>query len=119
MAIVKGIVMTMEQILGSDRAILAQIMDNYEYQNGKRTDKKIGHKYEVSCHCNNFEKIVVKVNNLIAFPITQEELNERNSQEDFVYVTFEGFEGKLWQDSSRQIKISATAEKIILVGEDY
>lgn len=119
MANLRDIVMTDVQVMGSDRAILAQIIENFEYENGKKTDKKNGYKYRVACYCKNFEIITVKIDSLTPISITQSELEERNSQQDFVYVTFEGFEGKLWQDSSKQVKISASANKIILFGEDY
>lgn len=118
MANLKDIILDMQQALGADSGILSRVIENYAYENGKRTDKKRGYKVEIVCPCNHFEKISVKMENLTAIPITQTEIDEKNACGSFIYVTFEGFAGKLWQDSSRQVRISATADEIVFLEED-
>lgn len=114
----KNISLTMEQAIGSNNAILVEVKENFDYKDGKPSDVRTGIKYVICCPSNRFEKITVKTTEKGLLPISQEELDERNIVNDFQYVSFQNFSGRLWQDfNSKQLKISATADKIIFMEE--
>ena len=57
----KGLALTMSQVLGSDCAILTDVSADMEYVDGKATGKQFGTKYTVVCPGAKYFEVVVKV----------------------------------------------------------
>lgn len=114
----KNIILTQEQVFGSDRAILVSFQDTLEYVEGKATGKRLGTRYNVVCPATQFELCSVKVPDDNVLTITQDELDERNARFNFQFVRFENFSGKIWQEfESKKTHISGTASKIVLLND--
>jgi len=115
----KNIVLPFNTVAGTNETILTSVQDDKEFVDGKPTGRVIGSRYGIACFANGFAQVTVRVPN--APPaITQEALDARNATGDFVFCTFEGFVGKIFQDfrsANKEAKISATANAIKILGD--
>lgn len=104
-----------ESALGSSQpVILTSIKEVLEFKDGKPTGKILGFMYEVACPCIQFDKREVKVFNEPAI-ITQEEIDRRNFSGKYVWTTFEGFDGRLFQNyKTKDNYVTCTATKVVL-----
>jgi hypothetical protein len=94
--------------------ILVDYSPNIIYRDGKRTDEVAGLKFEVCC-LPTFDVITVKAPTVKNFEISREELNQKNLARDFVWITFEGWNGQIYSDfRTGKIRISATAENVVI-----
>lgn len=106
----KLLVLTMVQVLGDDKAILASATDDMEYIDNKPTGKRLGSKYTVVCPKLQYMSVTVKVPDT-APVVTQEALD---SAETPVWVTFEEFRGRLYAIRD-EVGLTCRADKIIVV----
>ena len=120
MSLVKNITLAFSVIAGRDKAILAGARDDMEFVDGKPTGKRLGSRYDIICHANGFQTVTVKVPDT-PLAISQEDLDARNATGNFVFCSFDGFNGKLYQDfrsPGKEIKVSATATSIKILGDN-
>lgn len=101
----------LNQTLGAEKFILLAQTEKTVYDDGKPTEKKQV-VATVTTPESLFEKIDVKLDGAGA-SITNDELKDRVENLDFVYVTFEDDEVKIYKDfSTNSNKISAKAKSI-------
>jgi hypothetical protein len=101
---------------GSPNVRLMSMREQYEYIDGKRTDKKIGNAYDCILISGGFDKITIKILGEHAFSIPAEQL-EANAQHG-LDVTIAGFTAKPYRMSgSNNYGLSATATAITLLGK--
>jgi len=110
---INQITLGLDNVAKDTKIRLIGIQDMYEYENNKRTDKKIGISYTCLAEKNEFEKIVVKVEDLTPV-ITTEELEKKKEP---VYISFGGtFKGIFWYRSrTNSWELSCKAEKVSIV----
>ena len=115
---VKNIKFKVAQLLRAERFILVCQTEKYVFKDGKPTGDKY-HVATVTTAESCFEKIDDKLEGK-GIDISNEALQTRNCNFDFVWVTFEGDEVKIYTDfKSGEQKVSAKAESIHLwVDED-
>ena len=114
----KNIALTFPTVAGCDKTILSTARDDIEFIDGKSTGRRLGSRYDIVCYANGFQLVTVRVPDA-PLVIEQEKLDERNATGDFVYCSFDGFTGKLYQNfrsPDKELKISATATAIKLLG---
>lgn len=111
---IKDISLTTEQAFPPHgAAILVDIKPNILFTDGKPTGED-GIKVTVAS-LPMLDKITVKVPGAKA-PISPEQLAELNLAGRFVLITFEGFEGKIYQNfSTKEIGISAKATGLTIL----
>ncbi len=110
--ILKHIKIDMAGTLSSGTVLLIEKPRVYEnYDEGVKTGPA-GLAYLCLCESLNFEKLTIKVPGLT---VPQVEYNDEP-----IPVTFEGLEGKLWQDfkNGGEIRLSVTAKSIASVGDN-
>ena len=101
----------LNQTLGAEKFILLAQTEKTVYDDGKPTEKKQV-VATITTPESLFEKIDVKLDGAGA-SITNDELKDRVENLDFVYVTFEDDEVKIYKDfSTNSNKISAKAKSI-------
>ena len=93
----KNITVTFQTIAGGDKAILVSARDDIEFLDGKSTGKRLGSRYEVCCYAAGFQTVTVKVPDK-PLCLEQDELDARNAAGNFVYCSFDGFTGRLYQN---------------------
>ena len=108
----KGLALTMPQVLGADSAILTDVSADMEYIDGKATGKQHGIKYTVVCPGAKYLEIVVKVPDMVPV-ITQEVLD---SSKEPVLVTFEGFVGHIYA-VNENMGLTCRADRAILLSK--
>lgn len=109
----KALVLTMIQVLGDDKAILVGVGDDMEYVNDKATGKRLGTKYTVVCPKAMYATVTVKVPD--AVPIaTQEALAVAATTDTPMWVTFEGFKGRLYAMRG-EVGLTCRADKAVVV----
>lgn len=85
--------------------ILVSQMPYFQYEDGKRTEKRLGYKYEVVLTERSFEKVSVKIES--AEPMFTDEEVAGNPK-----ITFEGLEIGLYQDfRTNQVRLTCKARK--------
>ena len=94
--------------LGSE-LYLADVQPNYEYKDGKKTDKMLGYKYFVVVPALKMEKIGVKVDSMeLEFDLDEIPIMKK--------IEFDNLELRPFQNySTKQVLISAKADKARLV----
>ena len=96
--------------LGSN-FILTGIRPYYKYDNGKRTNEILGQSYEVAIVEQSFEKMNVKIPNLV--PLVNFDSN------NLLKVRFTNLQVGLYQDFfSKQIRLKAVADSLEVVQYD-
>lgn len=114
---VKNIKLTVAQLLGKNYQILVSQSEKPVFKDGKPTDEKYW-VAEVTTAESGFEKISVKLDGK-GIDITNEALATRNSNFDFVFVTFVDDTAKIYTDfKTGEQKISAKAKAITLFTND-
>lgn len=101
---------------GEKPVLLISVRDWVDFDSKQRQ----GTSYEILCHALGYEKITVKVRDTVS-AITAEQLDALARTGRTPFVTFTGFQGKLYQDfrsPNRDVKLSATAEGIRLIEEE-
>lgn len=107
-----GIIMKLNEIvvdgfktLGKEMILVSQ-NPYFDYEDGKRTDRISGYKYEVVLPEKSFEKVSIKIESLEpAFSDSEIQGNIR--------VAFDGLKVKLYQDfRTNQVKLTCQAQKI-------
>lgn len=109
--ILKHIKIDMAGTLSSGMVLLIEKPRVYEnYDEGVKTGPA-GLAYHCLCEGLNFEKLTIKVP---GSTVPQVEYNDEP-----IPVTFEGLDGKLWQDfkSGGAVRLSVTAKSIVPVGD--
>ena len=106
----KGLALTMSQVLGSDCAILTDVSADMEHVDGKATGKQFGTKYTVVCPGAKYFEVVVKVPDMVPV-ITQEALDTAANP---VFITFEGFVGHIYAVNDN-MGVTCRADKAVLV----
>lgn len=109
--ILKHIKIDMAGTLSSGMVLLIEKPRVYEnYDEGVKTGPA-GLAYHCLCEGLNFEKLIIKVP---GSTVPQVEYNDEP-----IPVTFEGLDGKLWQDfkSGGAVRLSVTAKSIVPVGD--
>ena len=109
--ILKHIKLDMKSTLSSGTVLLIEKPRVYEnYDEGVKTGPA-GLAYHCLCEALNFEKITIKVP---GSTVPQVEYVDEP-----ISVSFEGLEGKLWQDfkNNGTVKLSVTAKSIAPVGD--
>lgn len=112
MNILKHIKIDMDATLLSGTVLLIEKPRVYEnYDEGVKTGPA-GLAYHCLCEGLNFEKLTIKVPGLTVPQLEYED--------EPIPVTFEGLEGKLWQDfkNGGAVKLSVTAKSIVPVGNN-
>lgn len=111
MNILKHIKVDMDATLESGTVLLIEQPRVYEgYNEGVKTGPA-GLAYHCLCEGLNFEKLTIKVPGSTVPQVEYED--------EPVPVTFEGLEGKLWQDfkNGGTVRLSVTAKSIAPVGD--
>lgn len=111
MNILKRIKVNMDATLESGAVLLIEQPRVYEgYNEGVKTGPA-GLAYQCLCEGLNFEKLTIKVPGSTVPQVEYED--------EPVPVTFEGLEGKLWQDfkNGGTVRLSVTAKGIAPVGD--
>ena len=109
--------LTLGQILGSENFILLALNERTLFEDRKPTDKKIM-VATVTTAESLFERVDVKVDNIIGLSVTNEVLAERVKNLDFIFVSFSGDEVKVYRDySSGQNRVTAKAKEMTLAEE--
>lgn len=109
--ILKHVKLDMKSTLSNGMVLLIEKPRVYEnYDEGVKTGPA-GLAYYCLCEGLNFEKLAIKVPGSITSQVEYED--------EPVPVTFEGLEGKLWQDfrNGGEVKLSVTAKAITTVEE--
>lgn len=102
---------SISQLLESDKFILIEQVEKRKYADGKPTDE-LYTVAVVTTPQSGFEKISVKLD-CKPLPISNNEIKEKNSNLDFVWVKFSGDKAKFYTDfKSGTQKVSARAETI-------
>lgn len=103
--------LTISQVLDAEKFILLAQTEKTIFSEGKPTDKK-QIAATVTTAESLFEKLDVKLDGA-GLPITNDVLKERTKNLDFVYVSFDDDEVKIYKDfSTNTNKISAKAKSI-------
>ena len=117
----KNISLDFKSVAMSDKVIVTAVRDDMEFgTDNKPTGKCLGSRYDVVCHANGFASVTVKVPDA-QLAIAQEQLDQRNAAGNFVYCSFDGFVGKIYQNfrsDNKEVRLSATAKSIQLLGTD-
>lgn len=108
------LILSMVQVLGDTKAILVAVSDDIEYVAGKATDKVIGTKYEVVCPSMKYMTATIKVPSSAI--IRQDQIDAAASAGTQIWVTFEGFAGRLYQMNG-ELGVSCKAEKATIVSD--
>lgn len=111
--IIKALVLTKAQVLGDDKAILVSVSDDMEYVNDKPTGKRLGTKYSVVCPKAKFMAVTVKVPDAVP-AVTQEALDAAAATDTPIWITFEGFSGRLYTMHG-EVGVTCKADKAVLV----
>lgn len=110
--ILKHIKLDMKSTLSSGMVLLIDKPRVYEnYDEGVKTGPA-GLAYHCLCEGQNFEKLTIKIPGSTVPQVEYED--------EPVPVTFEGLEGKLWQNfkNNGEVGLSVTAKSIAPVGEN-
>ena len=112
--IIKMIIVTLMQIAGDSKALLAAVEDDNEFVDGKATGKRLGTKYTCVALKNQGYRFVVKIPGA-APVITQDELSASDAP---VWITFEGFQGRFYRlRGQADYGLTCKADKAMLVPE--
>ncbi|PGA30313.1 hypothetical protein [Bacillus wiedmannii] len=109
---INNLVLTSEQVSNGKGFILVGAKEWFEFdrETNKTTDKQLGMKYECVLPGLKFSKVIVKVEGTHVSDIfTDKDIEEEDGQ---IPVSFEGFEGKIYMNNSRQPDLSCKASKI-------
>ena len=109
-----NILLTFEQVVGTNTAPLVAAQDWMEYSSEGKRGKRLGTTYEVLLLNNSCEKLRIHVEDSAPI-ISQDELDKHNSAMSFCQIRVEGFKGRPYSDRNGRLAISASADKIILV----
>ncbi len=94
-----------------NKFILKGVREDYKYEDGKRTDKQIGYKYDVMSLKLKAD-LTVKVPKMTDVTADYEEENE----EELTMVSFDNIEGKLYYDfQNKEIKMTSKADDVTVV----
>ncbi len=107
----------LNQILEAEKFILLALTEKTIFEDGKPTDKK-QMVATVTTAESLFEKVDVKLDG-VEVSITNDELKDRVKNLEFVFVTFEDDDIKIYKDfSTNSNKISAKAKSMKLYLDD-
>lgn len=110
----QNVTLTEKNLTTNDVFILKRVFPNQIYQDGKVAGVN-GFK-AATVTLPDFQELVVKVKDKPMPTLSNEEIREKNSKADYVYVKFIKFEGKLWQDfRTKENKVSASASDMTIV----
>lgn len=100
---------SLEQIIGADYPlILLHSKDWFEYKDGKKTDTRLGTRYEVVQDGGDFQRFTVKCEDSESAVLE----DEIEASKDKVTVSFDNARCRLYVDDSRHIQISVKAKAI-------
>ena len=88
--LIKSVDLSLDQVVGSDKALLVEVAPDRVYQDGKPTGEIKGTRYTIVSPVLSYDKVVVKVPGPAI--VTQEELGKANG----LTVTFKGFSGHFY-----------------------
>lgn len=115
----EGIYLTAEQMFGNTAVILTSQAEQYEYINGKKTDKMSGCRFSVVSPCRNFESFNVKVEGGKLLRLTDEEIDEACASMKPIWVRFSDFKAKPYASSNgKGIAYSCSASGVEIVEND-
>lgn len=115
----EGIYLTAEQMFGNTAVILTSQAEQYEYINGKKTDKMLGCRFSVVAPCRNFESFNVKVEGGKLLRVTDDEIDEACASMKPIWVHFTDFKAKPYPASNgRGIAYSCSASGVEIVEKD-
>ena len=107
---------TISQMLKADRFILLKISEKTVYENGKATERK-NPTLTITSVESLFEKIEVRLEKC-NIDISNDALEKRTKDLNFVYVVFSGDSVKLYKDfNSGETRATARATSVSLVDD--
>lgn len=110
---------TAEQVLGGDTAILTGQKPLYEYKDNKRTDNQIGMTYTVLAFQNGtMESVNIKVEGAKVLDISDDEIIEANKSLTFIFVKFDSFVGKPYNNNNGCMAVSCSASGVEIVNKN-
>lgn len=104
---ISKLLIPLEVVVQGAKLILLDVTPYYEYQDGRKTDKMLGYKYQV-VEDVNFEKLTVKIPSTTP-AITKEQLE---STKERIKVTFTDALAKPYRLNSGEYDLSITATSI-------
>lgn len=111
------IALTAEQIFGTETVILTAQGEQYEYVDGKKTDKISGCRFTVVSPMRNFQTFNVKIEGGKLLSLTEEEIDEACSSMKPIWVNFVGFKAKPYT-GIKGIAYSCSAEAVKIADMD-
>lgn len=108
---INKITLTLQQVAGADTILITGVRPMKEFQDGKQTDKVIGYNYSVVCPANKYEAFSIKIEQEKP-TITQEELDAKGGT---AKAKVKAFEGKFYQNKSKDILFTAKATGIEII----
>lgn len=113
----KLLVLTMVQVFGDTKAILIATSDDVEYVDGKSTGRVRGTKYDVVCPAMRYMGVTVKVP--LPAVISQEQIDSAASTGTQIWITFEGFKGRLYiMDGNLGLSCKADSASVVQTGKE-
>ncbi len=102
---------------GGKTAILTGQEPMREYKDGKATGNTVGMTFSVVAHGTNFTAYSVKVEGAKPLNFSDEEIAEACASLNPIFVTFEGFKGKVYSINN-DTNASCTAKSVKVVSRD-
>lgn len=90
---------------------LLSVSDLFAYEDGQKTDRRLGTRYEVIQPAGKYPRFSVKIQDSSS-AITQEDVENALKTSKTIKVEFANVVCKLYVDSKRNIQISISAEDI-------
>lgn len=108
---INKITINLQQVAGADTVLITDVRPVKEFQDGKQTDKIIGYSYSVVCPANKYEAFSIKIEQQQP-AISLDELAAKGGT---VKAKVKGFEGRFYQNKSKDVLFTAKATGIEIV----
>lgn len=105
----KSIVVDVEKTIGPAPYWLAQVTEDWEYKDNKRTGNQLGYKYSIALPQLAFEKIPVKIPGRKLIDLPEGEIRE---------VSFSKLVLNVYVQSNGRLALTGKADSISLVNPD-